>query len=159
MIPTSFVPLAAITLAGLIAAWMDVFSRRIPNWLCGVTAVAGLATGAIAGGLPGLGNQFAHMAIVLVAGMAMFRIGIFGGGDAKFYAAVATWFPLSNAIMLLISITSCGAILFFVWFAYRRVRRLPISRKSDDLFDSLPYGVAIGAGAITTAVFSLAPLS
>lgn len=160
MITTSFVPLAAITLASLVAAWMDVFSRRIPNWLCGVTAIAGLATGAVAGGLSGLGSQFAHMAIVLVAGMAMFRIGIFGGGDAKFYAAVAAWFPLANAVRLLVSITSCGLILFLVWFAYRRARRLPISRKkSDDLFDSLPYGVAIGAGAIMTEIFSLAPLS
>jgi prepilin peptidase CpaA len=144
-----FAPVAALTLSAAIASWSDVLYRRVPNWLSGLTALAGLAYGSVEGGLPALGSQALHMAIVLVAGMVLFRFGLFGGGDAKFYAAVAAWFSLAKAVFLLLSITSCGFVLLIVWFGYRRLRRLPISRSSDGTdFDSLPYGIAIGAGAV-----------
>lgn len=150
-----FVPLAALTLAAAIAAWTDVLRRRVPNWLCAITALAGLAAGVIQGGLPALGSQALHLAIALVVGIGLFRFGVFGGGDAKFYAAVAAWFGMSRALLLLISVTFCGGALLVVWFGYRRLRRLPIGRNSGGThFDSLPYGIAIGAGAVMAMAFS-----
>ncbi|MBV1689321.1 prepilin peptidase [Novosphingobium sp. G106] len=144
-----FLPLAALSLAAVVASWSDVFHRRVPNWLCAVTALAGLAAGLFLGGLSILGSQFLHMVIVLAAGMVLFRFGIFGGGDAKFYAAVAAWFTVGKAAFLLVCIAISGLALLVVWFAYRRIRRLPISRKGGEtLYDSLPYGIAIGAGAV-----------
>lgn len=144
-----FLPLAALSLAAVVASWSDVFHRRVPNWLCAVTALAGLAAGLFLGGLPMLGSQFLHMVIVLAAGMVLFRFGIFGGGDAKFYAAVAAWFTVGKAAFLLVCIAIAGLALLVVWFAYRRIRRLPISRKGGETpYDSLPYGIAIGVGAV-----------
>jgi prepilin peptidase CpaA len=144
-----FVPVAALALGAAIASWSDVLYRRVPNWLSGLMALAGLAFGLVEGGLPALGSQALHMVIVLIAGMVLFRFGLFGGGDAKFYAAVAAWFGLAKAVLLLLSITSCGFVLLVMWFGYRRLRRLPISRGSEATdFDSLPYGIAIGAGAV-----------
>jgi prepilin peptidase CpaA len=144
-----FVPAAALALAAAIASWSDIVYRRVPNWLSGITALSGLAVGFADGGLPALGSQALHMVIVLIAGMVLFRFGVFGGGDAKFYAAVAAWFVLPKAVLLLLAITSCGFVLLIVWFSYRRLRRLPLSRSSNGTdFDSLPYGIAIGAGAV-----------
>lgn len=145
-------PAAALSLAGGAAAWLDLRHRLIPNWLCAVTLLAGLVAATVAGGLPALGNQSLHMAIALVAGMALFQFGVFGGGDAKFYAAVAAWFPLAQAGMLLISVTLCGLVLLVVWFSYRRIRRLPV-RRGGQHFEGLPYGVAIGAGAVLAVFF------
>lgn len=144
--------LAALSLAGVAAAWLDLRRRLIPNWLCAMTLLAGLATAMVAGGLPALGNHSLHMAIALVAGMALFHFGVFGGGDAKFYAAAAAWFPLAQAVMLLIAVVLCGLVLLVVWFGYRRIRALPV-RKGGQHFEALPYGVAIGAGAVLAALF------
>jgi prepilin peptidase CpaA len=144
-----FIPVAALTLAAAVASWTDVLYRRVPNWLVGLTALGGLAMGFLDGGLAVLSSQALHMVIVLVAGMVLFRFGLFGGGDAKFYSAVAAWFVLPKAVLLLLSITSSGLVLLIAWFAYRRLRRLPIGKSSDGThFDSLPYGIAIGAGAV-----------
>ena len=145
-------PVAVLSLAGAAAAWLDLRHRLIPNWLCAVTLLAGLVTALVAGGFLALGSQSLHMAIALVAGMALFQFGVFGGGDAKFYAAAAAWFPLAQAGMLLISVTLCGLVLLVVWFSYRRLRGLPV-RRGGQHFEGLPYGVAIGAGAVLAALF------
>ena len=119
---------ALLIAAGVVASWGDLFQRRIPNWLCAVTAIAGLALGLVVGGLPLLGWQMLHAAIALMAGMLLFRIGLIGGGDAKFYAAVAAWFPLAGAPRLLMSVALSGLALLVVWFVYRRAMGKPISR-------------------------------
>jgi prepilin peptidase CpaA len=86
-------------------------------------------------------------------------MGVFGGGDAKFYAAVAAWFALGKAVLLLVSISLSGLALLVVWFSYRRMRRLPIGRSAGGThFDSLPYGVAIGSGAVLTMALSTGAL-
>jgi len=130
------IPNALLIAAGAFASWSDTFHRRIPNWLSAATAVAGLITGFLLGGLPALGSQAAHAAIALIVGMVLFRFGVVGGGDAKFYAAVAAWFRLAQATMLL------------VYFVLRRIQGKPIRQRSNKPGDSLPYGIAIAGGAI-----------
>ncbi|MCW6533878.1 A24 family peptidase [Sphingomonas lycopersici] len=139
---------ALLIAAGVAASWGDLFRRTIPNWLCAATAIAGLALGFATGGAGMLGWHAAHAAIALVAGMLLFRIGLFGGGDAKFYAAVAAWFPLAAAPRLLISVALSGLALLVVWFVYRRATGKPISRNGDNPGDKLPYGIAIAIGAL-----------
>lgn len=140
----------ALTLVCIAAAVSDVLHRRVPNGLCGITALAGLGSAALVGGLPLLTSHLVHLAIVLVAGMILFRLGVFGGGDAKFYAAVAGWFALPQAVLLLLAITLCGLVLLIVWFSVRRLRGVPITRKAGVQTAGLPYAVAIGAGAVLT---------
>lgn len=78
----------------------------------------------------------------------MFSLGIIGGGDAKFYAALAAWFPLQRGFELLLLTSLAGLGLFLAWFVIRRIQRKPIVRKATDPMDKLPYGLAIGLGAI-----------
>ena len=147
----SLISLAVLALACLFAAWLDVRHRRIPNGLCAATAVAGLLGGYFLGGTSGLLSNALHCLAALVGGMVLFKLGVFGGGDAKFYAAVAAWFALAKGILLLVAVTLSGVALLIVWFTYRRVAGLPIGRKAGSGFDGLPYGIAIGAGALITA--------
>lgn len=131
---------------------MDISKRRIPNILCLFTAVLGLAC---AYNLPASNGSFwvypAHGLIALVVGMALFAMRWIGGGDAKFYAAVACWFPLKVGVPLFLCVTISGLILLIVFFVWRRLKGLPV-RSRDGA--SLPYGVAIASGALTLLMSS-----
>lgn len=152
MIAVSWAELALLVPACLYASWSDVFQRKISNWLCILIAVAGLAMAGVLIDLPELGSHALHLVVALVVGMLLFRFGMIGGGDAKFYAACAGWFAWSDAARLLLSVSIAGLALFLGWFTIRRIMRKPIRANSDSNFDKLPYGIAIAAGAIVTAV-------
>jgi prepilin peptidase CpaA len=139
----------ALVLLGLVASWLDVSVRKLPNWLSLLTLATGLAVALSSSGLPAIGSHLAHAAIALLAGMVLFRFGIVGGGDAKFYAAVASWFSLSTAAGLLVAVSLSGLVIFLVWFVWRRLTKQPIRAPSpDSTSDKLPYGIAIAAGGI-----------
>ena len=146
--PTFTPAIAVLSLVCATAAWSDLKYRRIPNWLCAVTAVAGLTVTFWFGGLSVLCSHTLHMLAALVGGIILFRFGLFGGGDAKFYAAVAAWFPLAKGVLLLIAVALSGLVLLFVWFGYRRLAGYPVRVKGGTGFDALPYGIAIGIGAV-----------
>ena len=142
---------ATLTVSAGLAAWFDGRYRRIPNWLCAVTTAAGFGFAVWITGFPGAFSYALHFLIALVGGMVLFRLGVFGGGDAKYYAAVAAWFALKQAVALLLAVTTSGLILLIVWFVARRVAGMPIRRSTGAGLDGLPYGIAIGAGAVITA--------
>ncbi len=138
---------ALVAASGLLASYLDVRHRRIPNWLCLVTAVSGLAV-ALADAPAVAGSHALHLVIALVVGMIFFRFGMFGGGDAKFYAGMASWFPLGKAILLLLCVSLSGVVLFLVWFAARRLRGHKVRFGGKERTEALPYGVAIAAGGL-----------
>lgn len=149
----AYAAFAVLVLCCAAAAWLDLRERRIPNWLCVATAVLGLAAAlVIEFSWWNLGSHALHMAVALLGGMALFALKIFGGGDAKFYAAVAAWFPFSMGVLLLIDVALAGLVLLVVWFTWRRLRGLPIRKPQGTNFDGLPYGIAIGVGAIVTVM-------
>jgi prepilin peptidase CpaA len=149
---TAWLPIAALTGLCASAAWLDLTQRRIPNWLCGLTAIAGLAAAGMLGGFGGMGSHALHMGLALLGGMGLFALGGFGGGDAKFYAGAASWFGLGQGLLLLICVALSGLLLLIAWVIYRRARGLPLRRTKGAPFDGLPYGVAIAAGAIAAAL-------
>jgi prepilin peptidase CpaA len=144
-------PLIVLAVLCAAATWFDLVERRIPNWLCATAVISGLAAAFLQGGLGDMGNHALHMVIGLLGGMALFAVGGFGGGDAKFYAGVASWFALKQALLLLVCVALSGLLLLIVWFGYRRARGIPVRRVHETAFDGLPYGVAIGLGAMIAA--------
>lgn len=137
--------LALIAIAGTL---LDIRFRRLPNWLCAVAAVAGLASGFAIGGVSWAGMSALHALIALIIGMAVFATGAIGGGDAKFYAAIAAWFPLGKAPLLLGAVSIAGLLLLIAWLPVRKYAMSGSSKLGpDDAFRKLPYGVAISTGA------------
>lgn len=132
----------------LIGAISDVRSRRLPNLLALATAGIGLTLGyqslpeGVAWWSPAL-----HGLVALIGGMILFRFRWIGGGDAKYYAALACWLPLGQAIMLISTVTLLGLALLIVWFTARRISGKAGMGKEAA---ALPYGVAIGAGALAS---------
>lgn len=145
-------PLAALIALCAIGAWLDLTQRRIPNWLCCLTALVGLAVAVWLDGLGGLGSHALHMVAALIVGMGLFAMGGFGGGDVKFYAGVAAWFALRQGLLLLLCVALSGMVLLIAWFIYRRMKGIPLRPQKGEPMDGLPYGIAIGAGAIVAIV-------
>ena len=136
----------ALALAAL-GALLDARTRRLPNWLCAALAIAGAAGLTFSQGVALLPWALLHAAAVLLVGMVLFRLGMIGGGDAKFYAAAACAVPGSPIIgpLALLGWTSAaGLALLLAMLAGRRLGK----KTGGGLLKGweVPYGVAIAAG-------------
>lgn len=140
---------AGLTLLLLIGAYTDIRQRRLANWLSLALLAFGLAHGFALGGWPAVGWHGAHAVIALVVGMLLFAGRIIGGGDAKFYAGMAAYFPLAMGLKLVIWVTLVGGALVLGWILLRRMRGVPLRRDGDH--GKFPYGVAIAAGGLALA--------
>jgi prepilin peptidase CpaA len=137
-------PIVALSIAGLYAAWSDIMWRKLPNVLCLVVAAMGTAAVAYGGGL-------SHAALALVVGIGLFSLGAIGGGDGKFYAATAAWFPLGAGMRLLLWVSLAGLASFAIWFIWRRLRGIKVRARATEDSEKFPYGVAIAAGSVLAA--------
>ena len=142
--------LGTLGVFGSAGALLDILTRRLPNILCGLMVIAGLVLAAWIGGLSALGLHLAHAALALVVGYLLFVAGVFGGGDGKFYAAVAAFFPVAQMLSIFVLITVAGLVLAMGWFGLKRFARG--GNKDKENFGKLPYGVAIAAGALAHAL-------
>ena len=138
-----------------VGAWLDWHYRLLPNWLGTLALLAGLAVTALGQGTAALLPHLGHAGLALLVGMALFAGGVIGGGDAKFYAALAVWFPLVEGFRLLLLVALAGLVLtvalwLFVWRTVPAGRSHPAAGGQPR---TVPYGVAIAAGAVMMLVF------
>lgn len=151
--PIKYGLLAGLAIALLIAAFTDLKSRKIANWL----------NGAIALGAPAFwwANSLAlwpdvalqvGVAIATFAVLAiLFAIRAMGGGDVKLLTALALWIEPVLFGKLIVMMALLGGVLtvgFGLWYLSRRQR--------DKI--AIPYGVAISAAGLwVIANFYLPP--
>lgn len=147
----AFVTPAALAFAGLLASWLDVRTRTLPNWLCLATGLSGLAFAAIGGGGAALGWHALHGFVALLVGMGLFAIRVVGGGDAKYYAGVACWFAIADGLRLLVSVATSGLIVLLGWSLFRMIKGQKVFQRATDDKGRLPYGVAVALGSVITA--------
>jgi len=148
---------AGAVLAALcaVAGWLDVRHRKLPNWLSLLAAVTGLgATFLLSQSDAAISNHLIHVLIALACGMGLFAMGVIGGGDAKFYAGIAAWFPLAQGGRLVLTVALTGFFLILVWLVLRRIAGIPVRRRAERDSDRFPYGIAIGIGAVITYVIA-----
>ena len=146
---------AIIALYGAFAlygAYSDIRFRTIPNLLNILLAAVGLGVLWYVSGGTAAALGLAHFAVALIAGMLLYALRMWGGGDAKFYAATAAWFELWDFPRLAIAIALAGLVLLIAWFGIAQIRRLP---KRDKKNRELPYGVAIAIGGMGTLALEL----
>lgn len=140
-LPALFMALASF------AAYRDARFRTIPNWLNLLIAVLGVAATWWLAGAEGILPSLAHFALALAIGLLVYALKMWGGGDAKFYAATAAWFSLGEFPRLIMAVSLAGLVLLAGWIVIRR------GWKPKDVGGGraqLPYGVAIAAGGIIT---------
>lgn len=138
-----------------IAAYCDFRHRMLPNLLCLSVLGTGIAAGWMLHDLTWVGLGLAHGVLALLVGMALFAGGVIGGGDAKFYVAVAAWLPLGYGFWMLGAVALCGLVLALAWFPLRsRVAALAPDPALAKEFRKVPFGLAIAAGGLLTYLAS-----
>ena len=148
--------LLALAAAGLVATYLDSRHRTLPNWLCLMLGALRLAAAFRFGGIEVLGAHLIHGAAALCVGIILFSQKVIGGGDGKYYAAAACWFPIAQGFILLFCVSIAGFLLYTFWYGTRRLRGLPIDPDPDaETAAKLPYGLAIAGGSISAALFQL----
>jgi prepilin peptidase CpaA len=139
-----------LVLAALMASY-DLATRRIPNPLNAMAALSGLAWALMAWGLPGLGQAVLGGLIAFALMAVIYFIGGVGAGDVKAMAALGTFLSPWGAFELFVFTLLAGGVLAVLRLAIAR-RGVAISG-GQGVFRlqasglSLPYGVAICAGA------------
>ena len=106
-------------------------------------------------------SHFGAGLTVLLVGLVLFRFGLFGGGDVKLWAAVATWYGFAALPAQLAYVCVIGGLIGITLLLARtlvgRCRRFSNAGTATLSVPRLlqgdapvPYGVAISAGTILT---------
>ena len=160
--------LVAITL--VVAAVIDGWQLRVPNWLTFPMILSGWIFGFVTGGWPGLGDSLVGTAVGLALLLPAYAIGGMGAGDVKLLAGVGAWvgatttfyaFCVSAVVGGVIAI--CMVVLRHSWKKHQQqflkivgevmtignpteLAAIAQERKSSMLL--LPYGIPIAIGTI-----------
>jgi prepilin peptidase CpaA len=164
--------LAMCTMLG-IAVLTDVRERRIPNEVTVGGAVVALILASIAtGGVPGA--SLLGMAVALALTVPLFALGALGAGDAKLMAAVGAFVGIGNLLPVVLYAGLAGGLLGLV-SSIRRGVIIPVLLETrntvvhtltlgrygrrqtieDPDARTIPYGVAIAAGALAAWFFPI----
>ncbi|HSM04689.1 MAG TPA: prepilin peptidase [Longimicrobiales bacterium] len=169
----AFLQFLAMSVMLGIAVVTDVRERRIPNVVTVSGAGVALILAAVAaGGVPG--GALLGMVVALAATLPLFALGALGAGDAKLLAAVGAFVGVGNLLPVVLYAGLAGGLLGLVssirrgviipvlmetWNTVlyivtlgRRGRRQTIE---DANAQTIPYGVAIAAGAMATWFFPI----
>ncbi|XBQ14828.1 MAG: prepilin peptidase [Oceanicaulis sp.] len=137
------------------AAWRDVASYTIPNWIPAAMIGLWLVAAPFLGlGWVGAGQSLAVFAVALAIGLAVWAPGWLGGGDVKLIAAGALWFGWPDAVAFVLYALVLGGVLALALLTLRRFT--PALKISADLIGKTPlasgapapYAVAIAGSAL-----------
>jgi prepilin peptidase CpaA len=106
----------------LLAAWHDLVSRTVPNWMPVMIAGLGSVAALVSGRLlisTGLG-----LAIFVVAAIC-WRRGLMGGADVKLLGAIAIALPPGMVSMFVLAMSVAGAVHAVAYMMARRVVTRP----------------------------------
>ncbi len=154
-----FVPLA------IIAAYMDVRYRRIPNKIVLTALLGGLALNTFFGGWHGLTLSLAGGALAFALMFTFHVFGTMGAGDVKLFAAFGAILSSSLVLPAFLVVALTGGVLAVFKMVYAGRARatmfrvfqffygllpgqtVPRFELPDDPSYTLPYGVAICSGS------------
>ena len=145
-----------------VASITDVMTRRVPNWLTGLLAVAALVFNAMHGIVPALISIGVMIAVLLLGSLA-FAQGWIGGGDVKLAAAAAGALSYPDCVPFLLYTILGGGVLAIAYALLRGRLKQTFSsvgmlvfpmlhggagKATPPRMTSMPYALAIGLGAV-----------
>jgi prepilin peptidase CpaA len=144
--------------AASMAAVIDVFSRRIPNWVTFAAFVTGLLINTSVAGASGALVALAGAALGLALLLPFYAIRAMGAGDVKLLAAVgallgpqlllsvALYGAMAGGVMSLLILLARGRL--FIALQEMFVQRRAPTRSGA----TAPYGVAIATGVYLSLI-------
>ena len=171
MTPEALYLAIAIVVAG-IGAMTDIASRRIPNWLTYSAMLVGIAGHALLQGWRGLASALVGGLISGGVFLVFFLVHAMGAGDVKLITAVGCLVGSELAVEVLLAAAFAGGIIAIVLALWQRklltvvmnvfevirfhatagAKVHPSMNLSNPQATRLPYGVAIAAGVLYSAV-------
>ncbi|WP_017932219.1 A24 family peptidase [Robiginitomaculum antarcticum] len=147
--------LAVFGAAMLMAAYKDLTSYTIPNWIS-LYLIGGFALIApfVGYGLPDIGWHLVSGIGALALMMGMFAMGWLGGGDAKLFAATALWCQPADLLLIYtpnVAIWGGALTLLIVFTRHSLPRRVRTTGWVQRLLrdeDKIPYGIALAAAGL-----------
>lgn len=154
----------------------DIRSRRIPNRLVGVLAVAGIIFSAVASeSWLAMGGAVLGIALGFAIWVVFYAVGVLGAGDVKLAAAAGAWLGVGGIWRAsLVAAVAGGILAVFMLARERRMRdafsRIGMSVSTGSLAmlrataddqpvtgsprgRPMPYGVALAVGALVAGWF------
>jgi prepilin peptidase CpaA len=102
----------------LTATAVDIYSRRIPNWLVLPFFAAGVVIATAAHGLEGLRQSLSGAALAVAVTGILCWLGGMGMGDLKLCAAVGGWIGPGQMVLALVATGIAGGVLALIWAAW-----------------------------------------
>jgi prepilin peptidase CpaA len=128
-----------------IAAWTDLRSHRIPNWLVLTTLVSGLAMQLGLNGLEGLGQATLGVGAGFLVFLFPYLRGGMAAGDVKLIAACGAFLGPIGAVLAGGIATVFGALIGSSLIAYQRYRGESLTAEQM-LTTKFPFALAIALG-------------
>ena len=152
--PIKYGLLAALALGLVIAAFTDLKSRRIANWLNGAIAL-GAPVFWWASGLalwPDVAIQLGMAVATFALLSILFAIKAMGGGDVKLLTALSLWIAPALFLKLIVMMALIGGVLTLFFGGWHVIKR-----QRDKI--AIPYGVAIAAAGLWVIASFYVPAS
>jgi prepilin peptidase CpaA len=150
----SYLIAALLAIALIRAAWGDLQTRTIPNWLnIAIAAGAPLWWWTTGWALwPDIPIQLGFAIGIFAIFAGCFAIGAMGGGDVKLITALSLWLPLTPLVRMLFVMAVLGGIVTLVTLAVHRLHKRSGSPE-------VPYGVAISVAGLWVLANDLLTIS
>ena len=126
-------------------AYSDIRARIIPNALCALVVLLGIAE-AVLTDRSDYGRSIMMALVVFVAMMPLQQKNVLGGGDVKLIAALAVWLAPLEVGRFFLFILAGGGVLGVFYLAMNWIRGA--IRQKPSPASSVPYGVAIVCGFV-----------
>lgn len=169
--PALALGLVFVVLVVLAIGW-DIRHRRIPNALSLALFGGGVLFSVASQGVGvGVRASLAGMAVGLGLWVVFYALGVMGAGDVKFFAAASSWLGPGLSWRAAVLAALLGGVLA-TWTLLRTgrfgralkglallpfTRTIPVPRVTDltpaEARAQLPYGVALGLGALLAFLF------
>jgi prepilin peptidase CpaA len=118
-------PLLPMLLLLAFAGMTDFRARRIPNWLCGALAAAGLIASCLDGSRVGPAGASLGLLLGLAIMLPQFALNALRGGDVKLMAAIGAWVGPTAILLIFVVQALVGMVMVVVQCAWqKRLTRL-----------------------------------
>jgi prepilin peptidase CpaA len=153
------------------AAWTDLRTRRIPNWITVTGAGTGLVLHIFYGGVSGAVQSLAGAALGLAIFSGLYAAGGMGAGDVKLFGAVGAFAGPQSLVLVFVFTGLLGGIAGVALALYRGRLRQTLERtrevfvnmgsmrwqqlqRSSEAPNSLrlPYGAVIAGGTLLSLI-------
>jgi prepilin peptidase CpaA len=157
----------------LLCSASDLSTRRIPNSVLLSTLMTALFLNSVGGGLAGLADSIAGLALGILMLMPLHVLGRMGAGDVKLLGVVGSVIGAWGAIVAGLATMMAGAVLGVLYMVWLLIRPKIVSWSSSLMHRvsgtatgphpartlqtvrtaEIPYAVAIAAGTVAALIY------